>query len=264
MIIAAVAATSLMTLAACKQQAAVDPVEGTWKADVGSVQMENRADAYLLRDGQFSCTSCVPPVAVAADGQPHATADQPYYDSMSVSVVDDHTVKTDRKKGDRDVGGSTYQVSADGKSMTVEFTDGTTPNAPPVTGKYTETRVAEAPQGAHAMSGSWKPDKIDTISDEGLVFSYDIEGDTVKMSSPAGQSYSAKVGGPDAAVEGDTSGMTVAVTKPAPNTLVETFKRAGKVVGVQTSTVGADGKMTGVYENKEQGSTTRYTASKQS
>ena len=61
-----------------------------------------------------------------------------------------------------------------------------------------------------------------------------------------------------------TVSLALDLHRVTPNTLVETFKRAGKVVGVQTSTVGADGKMTGVYENKEQGSTTRYTASKQS
>ena len=272
-IVTALAAASLFTMSACERQAqeqdsedtqaaAAEGIEGSWKSDLASAQFEDQPDVYLLKDGQYNCSTCNPPLVASADGKFHPVADRPYYDSLAVTVVDDRTVKFERKKGDRDVGNSTWQLSADGNTLNVEFVDKT--SATPVTGKGTSTRVAAAPAGAHAVSGSWKANRLDSISDEALSFSYDLEGDTIRNQSGDGTSYEAKIGGPDAPVKGDDSGLFVAVTRPSENMFVETYKRNGKVVGIATLTIGADGKMSGVYENKMAGSTTRYTASKQS
>lgn len=272
-IVTALAAASLLTLSACSQPAqetaaeetqtaAADRIEGTWKTDLASAQFEDEPEVYLIRDGKYNCSSCNPPLTATADGKFHAVADRPYYDSLAVTIVDDRTVKFERKKGDRDVGSSTWQLSADGNTLNLEFVNKTA--ATPVTGKGTSTRVAAAPAGAHAVSGSWKANGLDSMSDEGLTSSYDVEGDTIKNRSGDGTSYEAKVGGPDAPVQGDASGLVVAVTRPSENSFVETYKRNGKVVGIATLTIGADGKLSGVYENKMQGSTTRWTAAKQS
>ncbi|MEO8175396.1 MAG: hypothetical protein ABI626_01900 [Sphingomicrobium sp.] len=272
----ALAAASLLTLAACNSQAPVQNAEteqpaapaatgggiaGNWKADLASAKFEASPDVYLLKDGQYVCSSCKPPMTTPADGKFHAVADRPYYDSLAVTVVDPNTVKFERKKGDRDVGSSTWQVSSDGKTLNAEFVDKTA--ATPVTGKGTSTRVAAGPAGSHAVSGTWKANVLNSLSDEGLAFTYEVDGDTIRNKAGDGTGYEAKIGGPDVAVTGDQSGLMVAVTKPSDNTYLETFKRAGKVVGAATTTVGADGKLSTVYENKLQGSTTRYTASKQ-
>lgn len=262
--VAALAAVSLIALTSCEKQqaAAADPIDGTWKADVASVQFEEKPDVYLLKDGQYNCSSCVPPFTVAADGQFHAV-DRPYYDSMAVRTDDDRTVTLMRKKGGRDVGEDKLAVAADGKMMTVEFRDSSTPDAPPVTGKVTLARVAEAPEGAHAISGSWKTAKVDAVSDEGMVFTFDREGDTVNLSTPGGISYSAKLGGPEVPIKGDIAGTMVKVEAVGDNGVRETYSRDGKVTNVSTYTVGADGKMSGVSENKLNGNITRYMANKQ-
>lgn len=271
-IAAALAAASLLALSACSQQpeqtqaeapeaAAAEGLEGTWKSDLASTQIEDEPNVYLIKDGQYTCSTCNPPLTTPADGKFHAVADRPYFDSMAVTVVDDRTVKFERKKGDRDVGRSTATLSADGNTLNVEFADKSA--ATPVTGKASSTRVAAAPAGAHATSGTWKANPASDVSDEGLTFSYDIEGDTIKNRAGDGTSYEAKIGGPDAPIQGDISGLAVAVTRPSDNTLVETYKRGGKVVGITTLTVGADGKLSGVFENKMSGSTTRYTANRQ-
>ncbi|HEU4650284.1 MAG TPA: hypothetical protein VFS49_02615 [Croceibacterium sp.] len=268
----ALAAASLLTLAACSQPAQEAPteeaeaasaegIEGKWKSDIASTQIERKPDVFLIKDGQYVCSSCNPPLTTPADGKFHAVADRPYYDSMAVTVVDDRTVKFERRKGDRDVGNSTWQVSADGNTLNVDFVDKTA--ATPVTGKATSTRVAAAPAGAHAASGTWKANPVSSMSDEGLTFSYDVDGDTIRNTAGDGTGYEAKIGGPDVPIQGDISGLVVAVTRPSENTFVETYKRDGKVVGVATMTIGADGKLSGVYENKMQGSTMRYTATKQ-
>ncbi len=264
MIPAAFAAALLLSATGCTEAPAkTDPIEGTWKADLATVQLDEKPSVYLLKDGTYSCSTCVPALTVPADGAFHPVSERPYYDNMSVQVVDDRTVKTVRRKGDRVIGESTVQVAPEGNSLSFTFSDTATPNAPPVTGSGTETRVEPAPAGSHAISGSWKTAKYDTVSDEGLTVSYDVEGDTLNMSSPSGQKYAAKLDGADVPVDGDTGGTVVSVKRLGANMIEETFKRDGKIVGVTTMTVNPDGTLTNVYENRQQGSKMTYVARKQ-
>ena len=183
-----------------------DTVDGTWKADLATVQMDEKPSTYLLKDGTYSCPTCIPAVKVAADGAFHPVK-SPYSDSMSVTVVDPKTIKIVRRKGDTITSESTQTVSDDGKSLAFEFKDSSVPNAPPVTGKGSDTRVGPTPAGAHAVSGDWKTAKYDAVSDEGLTFTFKTEGDMVHLSTPSGISYDAKLGGPAVPIKGDTGGV---------------------------------------------------------
>ena len=276
----AMAAASLLALTACKQTtvggneaanatsgnataAAGEGIAGTWKADLTTVKIDQKPDQLLLKDGQFSCPTCTPPITLAADGAFHPVT-RPYADSMSVKIDDDHNVTRTARKGTTDVGTSKYSVSGDGNTLTIDFTDSSTPNAPPVKGSFTETRVAPAPAGAHAISGSWKPDKYSNINDEALTVTYKVDADMIHMSSPAGQSYDAKLDGTDTPIKGDTAGTTASVKKVGDNSYEETDKRDGKVVSVTTFTVGADGKMHVNSVDKRNDSTMTYDADRQS
>ena len=276
-ITAALAAVSLLALGACQKQPAAggnatsgnasapasgDAISGTWKADLNSVKWDSRPDKYLLAGGQYSCETCTPPYSVAADGAFHPVTGQPYFDSESIKIVDPKTLLSARKKGDRDVGGATMTVSADGNTLAIDYKDSSTPNAPPTTGHYEATRVAPAPAGAHAISGSWKPAKIANLNQEALTTTYKLDGDTLHMTSPSGVSYDAKLGGPDVAIKGDPAGTTAAVAKSGDSGYQETDKRGGKVVGVVTFSVGADGKLNVEYDNKQDGSKITYAATK--
>lgn len=252
--------TTNETAAATNEAASAGSIDGTWKADLASAQFDEEPSVTLLKDGVYSCSTCVPPLTVAADGAFHAVADRPYYDSMSVKIVDDKTVTRTSRKGDRVVGETTLVVSADGNSRAFTFSDSGTPGVAPVTGKGSDTRVGPAPAGSHAISGSWKTAKYDNISDDGLTVSFRLDGDTLNMTSPTGQSYSAKLDGTYAPLKGDTGGTTVSVERLAPNSFRETSKRGGKVVNVTTMTVGTDGKLSVVSENKTRKETIRYTA----
>jgi hypothetical protein len=72
--------------------------DGTWKADVKTAQFPKKPDVYLLQDGMYHCKSCVPMIDVKADGQDQKVLGHPYYDTMSVKVVDDRTIETTTKK----------------------------------------------------------------------------------------------------------------------------------------------------------------------
>jgi len=248
----AIAAALVLSTAACKQTesagneaastetAAADlsALAGTWKTDRESVKFEGKPDEYLLKDGTYNCTTCIPPLTAPADGAFHPVADRPYYDSLSVKVVDDKTVEFRRKKADKDVSSTTVTVGADGNTATFKFHDATV--TPPVDGQTAFKRVGPAPAGAHAISGQWAPDKVHEYSDDALNATYKVEGNKVSWSGQ-GQSYEAEIGGPAVPITGDIGGTTVQVTNEGGG-LKETYTRDGKVVGEAVSTVSADGK----------------------
>lgn len=271
--IAALAACSMIALAGCKPAATgndqnvataaggIGALAGTWKADLSTIQIDSKPDAFLLKDGKFTCSTCTPPLEVAADGAMHPVTGRPYADALSVKIVDDHTVARASQKGGKETGSSTMKVSPDGKTLTVSWKDSSTPNSAPVTGEFTEMRVADAPAGAHAVSGSWKANKVSNVSEDALTETYSVDGDTVTMKS-AGQSYTAKLGGPEVPMQGDIGGTTVSVAKVGDNGLRETFHRDGKVVSETTSTLDGNGKLNISIEDKRNGSTTKYVANK--
>jgi hypothetical protein len=271
---AALAAASLLALAGCKQAMSAGngaagnaaaptstaTIDGMWKADIDSVKFDQKPDEFLLKAGQYSCKSCVPPYTVAADGAFHPV-NLPYADAMAVKVVDDHSITRTAKKGGREVGETKLTVSADSNTLKGSFTDTSTSTTGK--GSFIETRVGAAPAGAHAVSGQWKPTKLQDFNTEALTFTYRTDGDTLHMSSGTGQSYDAKFGGADVPIKGDIAGTTASVKKTGDNSFEETDKRGGKVVGVFDFSVSADGKGHGNFENKEDGSKVTYTATKQ-
>ena len=270
----------VMTLAACNVQpaaegnaaaeagataaaaASLDALSGTWKADLASLKFEGKPDEYLLKDGSYTCATCIPPLTVAADGAAHAVADRPYYDSISVRAVDDKTVEFKRMKGGKEVSSSAQSVSSDGKVLTTRFKDMTTPGQT-IEGTATAQRVGAAPAGAHAISGQWKEDKIADYSEEALNLSFQVAGDIVTMNSQ-GQSYTAVLGGPAVAVQGDTGGTMVKVAREGASALRETTVRDGKEIGYSIITPSADGKsISFVYTDNRNGAKTSWTGTKQ-
>jgi hypothetical protein len=238
--------------------------DGTWKVDLNTAKFPEKPDEYLLKDGMYQCKTCAPPIEVKADGQDQKVTGYPYYDTMSVKVVDDRTIEQMEKKNGKTVATSKTWVSADGNTMMFEFTDSSATNADPVTGKGQATRVAKGPAGSNAISGSWRMAKIDNFSDNGLTFTYKVSGDSLEMTTPTGQSYTAKLDGTEAPYNGDPGTTSVSVKKTGPNTLEETDKREGKVISVARITVSADGKtMKIVADDKLRGTQSEITATKQ-
>ena len=270
------AAALTLTVAACNQAdtaatndtaseaASTDlaALNGVWEADLATVKFEGKPDEFLLQGGTYECNTCIPPLTLAADGQFHAVADRPYYDSMSVKVVDDRTVEFHRRKGDREVGNNSFQVSTDGKTMTNKFHDATTPGSE-FDGATTLIRAAAAPAGAHAVSGQWTPEKVGSYTPEALRVSYQIDGNKV-TSTVQGQTYTAEIGGPAVAVQNDPGKTMVAVTRDGGG-LKETYTRGGKQVSVSTIVPTADGQSVAISSSDPRdGSKTSWTAKKRS
>ena len=238
--------------------------DGTWKFNLSDAQFPKKPDVYLLQNGMYQCKTCVPAIDVKADGQDQPVSGHPYYDSVSIKVVDDRTVEEVDKKNGKTVTTSKTVVSKDGKTETFEFTDSSNTNADPVTGKGSSRQVAKGPAGSHAISGSWVVSKFENVSDNGLIVTFQVQGDSLSMTNKTGQSYVAKLDGTEAPYKGDPGTTSVSVKSMGKNMIDETDKRDGKVIGVSHMTVGADGKtMTIKFEDKLHGTSSQFTATKQ-
>jgi len=245
--------------------AAQSALDGTWKIDMSKVNFPKKPDVYLLQNGTYECKTCTPPYAVKADGTDQPVTGHPYYDSVAITVVNDKEVKETDKKDGKVVATSTSTVSADGNAVLFEFTDSSNTNGgPPVTGKGEAVRVAKGPAGSHAISGSWRTSQLEDLSDNATVFTYKVDGDSITMSNPTGQTYTAKLDGTDTPMVGDPGTTSVSVKMLGKNTLEETDKREGKVIGVFKFTVVGDGKTAKAsFEDKLQDRTTEFEATKE-
>jgi len=257
-------AGSLIALLLPAVAVAQSNLDGTWKVDVKTAQFPTKPDVFVLQDGTYRCKTCVPPIEVKADGQDHKVTGHPYFDTISIKVVDDKTIEETHKKAGKTVTVSKTTISADGKTAMFDFTDSSNTNGAPVTGKGSATRVAAGPAGSHAISGSWRTAKVDNISDNAVIVTFKADGGSLHMTAPTGQSYTAKLDGTDAPYMGDPGVTSVSVKRIDANTVEETDKREGKPISVTRMTVSADGKtVTFASHDLLADTTAKFTAAKQ-
>lgn len=259
---------------ACNQQPAADAnveapaaeagsIDGTWVADLGTVKFEQAPDEFSLKDGVYSCATCIPPITnFTADGAYHPIADRPTYDSMSVAQVDAQSVKFVRRKGDKEAGNNSLIVSADGKTLTNKYTTLNNANGKATSGETTLTRVGEPVTGAHAVSGKWTVDKVGNMSPEALTVTYKVEGDVLTTTAATGETYAAKLDGSETPIKGAADGAVVSAVRDGGGYKL-TIKRAGKVVDETTLTPSADGTLAFVSVDPRDNSKVSWTARQQ-
>ena len=234
--------------------------DGTWKVDISKVQASNKPEVIALKDGEYSC-NCTPPMHVKADGMDHAVTGHASMNTVSVKIVDDHTITETGKKNGKVVYTATTTVAPDGKTATFESTNER--NGHSSTVKGTLTRVGKAAAGSHAVAGAWHASSFQSASDNMLSYTYKIGGNDVSMSNPRGESYQAKLDGKPVAYMGDSGTDKIAV-KMVGKSMQETSSLAGKVNAVSTMTVSPDGKaMTTVIVSKPSNRKTTIVAMKQ-
>jgi len=255
---------ALLSLMMLVQAIAQSPLDGTWKINLAESQPSTKPEVYLLQDGTYRCPTCDPPLEIPADGRDHKITGEPCYDTVSIKVVDDRTTEETDKRNGKAVGTTRMTVSLDGNTATVERTESCNAQGDVVAGKDILGRVAKVPSGAHAISGSWLISKRLNRSENALVVTLKLEGNTFSFADPAGQGYTAKLDGTETPFKGDLSGTIVSVKRIDENTVEETDKRDGKIVEVTRFLVSADGKtMTVSMENIVNQTTRQFVAHKQ-
>jgi len=242
---------------------AAGPFTGTWKIDVSKAMFSDKPDTIELGNGIYKCPTCDPPITVKADGVDHPVSGSPAYDTMSVRIIDDHTVKVFAKK-DGKVG---YQqktvVAPDGMTETVSFTSFPPAGAQPVTGTVSLRRVSKAEPGMHAVSGSWVAEKAENISDNGLTATFDETADGLKMTQPTGEHYDAKFDGKEYTYEGSAELNQVVLKRIDAHTIEETDKRDGEFRGKAKMTVSPDGRTMKMVVEDRQGRISTFIWNKQ-
>jgi len=239
------------------------PFDGTWMMKLDTAKLPTKPDKYSLNHNMYECLTCVPKVAVKADGTDQKVTGHPYFDTMAVKVVNASEVEIIQKKDGKVMYTDTATVSSDGNMLNDKWTD--TTGTQPVTGEATSKRVAAAPSGAHALSGSWRTEKLSNISNNGLTVTYQGTENGLKMSDQNGNSYDAKFDGKEYPINGDPGHTMVSLKRIGNDTIEETDKRDGKIVGVFRITVSKDGKsLAAEYDDKQHGTKTSFTMEKQS
>jgi len=234
--------------------------DGTWKTNLSQTKFSPKPNVFYISQGWYHCVSCNPTFDVKADGNDQAVAGQSY-DTISVKEADPNSIAVVTKKGGKVDFEQTRTVSADGKTLTVKTISHPMSSDQTVTATATLKRVGVKPSGVQATSGEWQIVKVEE-SDNGLTTTYKSNGDEMTMTTPTGESYTAKLNGTDAPVKGSYGFDSVSLKKINDHTLEETEKRNGNVIEVNTMTV--SGKTMKVSsDNKVTGRTTTYTATKQ-
>ena len=254
----------LAALAIPMTVAAQSAFEGTWKIDLKNVHFSDKPTVLLLQNGVYECQSCVPAFKGKADGTDQPLAGVPYFDTIAVNVVSKSEIGLVFKKAGKVVTTEQLSISRDGNTLIDSFSSSSNTNGgPPTTGKSERVRIAKGPAGSQAISGSWRDSKIDSGSDNGIVWTYKINGKELTMTTPTGQSFTAKLDGTEAPMKGDPGITSVSVKMVGTNVLEETDKRDGKVVQVGTTTISKDGKVVHIrVDDKIQNRTDNFQAIK--
>lgn len=240
---------------------AASPFDGTWKTQFDSIQFSTKPDVYELKKGIYKCSSCVPPISIKADGADHKVRGHSYYDEAAVNVIDDQTIQFAAKLHGKPSFSNKMTVSADGATLTATFNDASGTQV--VTGTQTLKRIAAGAPGSHAISGSWKAEKLQDVSDAGSTVTYRMTANGLQMNWN-GQSYDAKFDGKKYLTENDPGKTWVSLRRISADTIEETDTRDGHVVDLIRMTVSADGKtMTVVDKDVRRGTTSRYKMLKQ-
>jgi hypothetical protein len=238
---------------------AQSPFDGTWIIDSNTIQPPQKPAVYFLSKGMFRWGGVG--TEIKADGTDQKVPKTGYWDTVSVRVVDDHTVEIISKKAGKTMFTELNTVSADGGTLSQVAKD--TTEAQAVTIETLSKRVEQEPAGSHALSGSWQAYKVNR-SKNGSIITYKCTADGFSAETPLGEKFDAKFDGKYYLVEDDPAHTMVSVKLLRPNIVEVTNKRDGKVIGVQSLTVAADGEtIHATYENKEANTTTSSDMRKQ-
>jgi hypothetical protein len=238
---------------------AQSPFDGTWIIDSTTTELPQKPGKYLLAKGIFQWEG--EGKGIKADGTDQKVEETGYADTVSVRVVDDHTVEIISKKKGKTMFTEIDTISPDGGTLTQLVKD--TTEAQAVTVEIVSKRVDRGPAGSHALSGSWQAYKV-SRSKNGSIITYRCTADGFSAETPLGEKFNARFDGKDYLVEDDPAHTMVSVKLLSPNTIKQTNKQNGKVVSVLRLTVAPDNKTIHVTcENKEDNTTTSHEMRKQ-
>jgi hypothetical protein len=236
---------------------AQSPFDGSWIIVSNTTQFPKKPVVCVLAKGMFRRAD----TEIKADATDQIVPKSAYGDTISVRIVDDHTVEIVSKKSGKTMFTEVDTVSTDGETLTQLVRD--TTEAQAVTSETFSKRIDKSPTGSHAISGSWQAYKT-SRSQNGSTITYRCTKHGFSAATPLGEKFDARFDGKDYPVDDDPFHTVVSVRLLSPNTVEQTNKRDGEIIGVLRLTVAPDGKtIQAAYENKPTNTTTTYEMRKQ-
>ena len=235
------------------------PFDGTWRMDLKNTHLDPKPWEQTIENGRYRCTTCDPKIDIKADGTDQALpSDGSQPETMAVTVLGPRSIKLTRKRAGKLTGERLQTVAPDGKTLYVQRTE-YPPEGGPVKMALSHARVGFVPEGAHAVSGVWRVATIDVETENGKLFTFRSTADGLSMSSPTGDGYTARFGGPAVPVKNDPDGGTMAIRKIDANTFEETYAVKGKPAEIHLVTVDGN-KMTIAATDLKRNTRSTYTA----
>jgi len=224
---------------------------GTWRPDPQVFSPTRKPDIVGLTQGIYDCQTCAPPYKVTANGHDQALSGNPYYDTLSITIVDDRTVLKIGKKGGKTIAETKASVDASGNAK--EEVQTLYDMAPrPIEMTIHSVRVSGGPKGSHIISGAWRITDLD-VSNHAEDTIFEIHDGILSMSERVGRSFSAKLDGTDSPYIGSEEFTHVSVKLIDSHTIEELDKKDGKVMKINRWSVDADGKTMHVRFDNTQG-----------
>jgi hypothetical protein len=229
--------SALLSTASSPQRS---PLTGTWVADLAS-QQGLPTDVYLVRDGIYSCDSCVPPRRYPADGRLRPVATNSAV-SEAVTIVDARTLSTRIVQPDL-VRTTRMRVARHGQTASYVSLDRRAGIQGILRTEYLAKRTGAGPPGSHAISGTWQGIRYVSVPAQLRTTILTDAGDRLSYRTGTGYSYTATFGGEFAPISGPYDGSTsVSVRRLDPYRLEETRRQGGDTIQVRTYTVSRDGR----------------------
>lgn len=193
------------------------PFSGRWRLDTASLVGGTKPTTFRLTGGSFRKNS---DEVVRADGQLHHVPSDGYVDEMSITVKSGYLVKeVDRIHG-KLAYTVDYVVAPNGSTLTWDVVSYTSPSGQPVRTQEVQRRVGPVIKGAHLISGEWK--RVGVVVGAKSDWLLKLDQNRFSWRTEAGIGYDAVVGGGSVPIDGDNSGARAVVTRPRPDTIVET------------------------------------------
>jgi len=190
---------------------------GRWRIDTASLKGNAPPTTFVLTGGNFKRDKNQ---AVKADGQLHRVSGSGYVDEQSIFIENDHVIKEVDKVHAKLAYTVEYVVSSDGNTLTWHVASFTSPSGQAVTSETVMRRIGPLTKGAHLITGRWK--RVSVTADSKNDWIMKLDGNRFSWRTDVGTGYNATIGGKSVKIDGDNSGARAQITRPRPDTIVET------------------------------------------
>jgi hypothetical protein len=216
------------------------PFAGTWVVQPELTTFQEHPLVLMIEREAYRRSDCVAPLELPANGSDQPVEGQPLFDQMSVRLVDRRRVEVVQKMAGKIAWKGVYTVSKDQRSMALEFDDERASKA--VTGVIQYARQGSPLSGAHALSGSWRPEKLTQLSASGLTMTIQEKDPGMAVTWSDGRSAESPLDAKYYPLNGYVSGAQISILHPRPDTLAINREQGVVPVEVARAIVSEDGR----------------------